>query len=1489
MKQSYYFLIAFILYGFKVYFQPVLTPGLQARFFTSFENSNPFDSVIRTYIPTTAVSLWDTVRSYRFPINSSGKAVRGRINPNSTSILELKPFSTLGHFKVWLDFAHIAKLEFNDTAIIQYSVDAGVTWTRLLGTACRYLGSSWDFKTSNRFTQFSYPADWSPSSQGATPLASWWKQERFDMSPFVSNRADVRIRFFLKDGNNNGLGTVPSAYGWLVDSMLITTAISEVIPPVINHTNLLQINHNSLLQAIVNDSLGCDSTGVDINSVYLYYRKNGSQFDSVRMIRQGSTSNYLCYLDTNNLFSGDNIQYFIKANDSSPRRNIRLLPNQTSVGGNYFESTIVRNENNTIRMIKNSSTITCQNDTAEVSIQNRWIYQVANASLRITYNPDSLIYLGFRNLNSAWNGMVVNGGNGVITIDWNSTTSRNIPPGNMMNLRFRVLGSSTLNWDTLLIPCEFSDVNFNILPQTFYNTSITSNQPVRYNWQRQICQGQTISLGGQSYSVGGAYQVVLPGSNGVCDTLVNLSLIVFPTQTTISVTTCSNQPYNFNGSSLVLNGVYRDTLINVLGCDSVVTLNLSVNQSYQDTFTVLQCAGSTYLFGNQSLNSTGIYTQTFTTFMGCDSVVHLNLIFNDSILISARGGINGFCPGGTLRLGTTSSYTAGTFRWKFNGNILSSPNSDSILATQPGIYQLEVILSPSCTLTSNTLTVSILNCNQITGDLRYDNAGLTPLAGVPVTLKTLLGNVIVSDTTDSSGFYRIVGYPNGNYVLDADINYNWGGTNSTDALLVSRFFTLTVSLTNLRARAGDVNGNQITNSVDALLISRRITNLISNFNVGSFVTDRPSFTASGSPVNISLRALSSGDVNGTYNIQPSAPSIVLDTVFGNGNIGTALIRFTSSGSGIFERGVCWSSSPAPTINSSKSVADGSGGFNFTHTFTGYVSGNVYVRAYARNSLGVYYSPEKSFIASGLSCPGSPTIIDLDGNTYNTVLIGSQCWMQSNLKVTKYRNGDNIPTGLSNGAWQNTTDGACAIYNNNPLNDGLYGKLYNHYALSDSRGLCPTGWHVPSDAEWTTLETTLGGSSVAGGALKSIATQPTIGGWVAPNSDATNLSGFTGLPGGLRSFILGDFYHVGDYGYWWTSSQSGSSAWGRALVCLSGVIIRNYYDRPMGLSVRCIRDIVPSVSTTTVSNVTASSATTGGYVSQDGGAPVTMRGVAYGTSSSPTTSGFVTNDGTGTGTFTSNLTGLTPSTSYYVRAYATNSVGTAYGNELTLTTLAIPGSSCPGTPSVTDIDGNLYYTVQIGTQCWTKSNLKVSKYRNGDNIPTGLSNTSWQNTTAGAYAIYDNNPVNDALYGKLYNHYAVTDNRGLCPTGWHVSTDGEWNILVKYMDPNSDTVCNYCTQSGIAGGALKSTSTQPTLGGWISPNAGATNSSGFSAEPGGVRDSNGAFYTVGYNAFWWSSSFSGTGAWNRTLYSNDGSIPRNLNVRPCGFSVRCLRD
>jgi len=318
--------------------------------------------------------------------------------------------------------------------------------------------------------------------------------------------------------------------------------------------------------------------------------------------------------------------------------------------------------------------------------------------------------------------------------------------------------------------------------------------------------------------------------------------------------------------------------------------------------------------------------------------------------------------------------------------------------------------------------------------------------------------------------------------------------------------------------------------------------------------------------------------------------------------------------------------------------------------------------------------------------------------------------------------------------------------------------------------------------------------------------------------------------------------------------------------------------------------LPQVTTSPISSITSTGATTGGDVTADGGASVTARGVAYGTAQNPTTANSTTSDGTGTGVFTSTLSGLTASTLYYVRAYATNAVGTAYGNEVSFTTSAAASSFTCGTSTVSDVDNNTYNTVQIGAQCWTQGNLKVSKYRNGDNIPTGLSNSAWENTTSGAYAIYNNDPVNDGLYGKLYNHYAVTDSRGLCPTGWHVPSDGEWKVLTKYLDPTADTNSTSSTASTTAGGALKSTATQPTPGGWASPNTGATNSSGFTALPGGLRYIYGDFYGMSNGGVWWSSSVSsGSGAWSRDLYSNDSDVDRFDDLRTFGFSVRCCRD
>jgi hypothetical protein len=361
-------------------------------------------------------------------------------------------------------------------------------------------------------------------------------------------------------------------------------------------------------------------------------------------------------------------------------------------------------------------------------------------------------------------------------------------------------------------------------------------------------------LGNQSYTSSGAYQGRSFGTGGACDTLITLNLNVIPTQTILpAVTTCSNQPYSFNGLSLSTSGTYLDTLINSLGCDSILQLNLTVNPAYNQNQSVVICTGTTYSFGGQNLTASGTYSHTYTNANGCDSLVQLNLSVADSVSIQSSNGSIGFCPGGSLRIGLVNPIPNVSYQWTKDGSLMTGANSDSLMVTQSGMYQLTVQFSPSCSVTSNSINISVLNCNRITGDLKYDNNNQTSLAGVPVHLKTLLGNIVASDTTDATGGYEMSGYNNGNYVLDANVNYAWGGVNSTDALQVTRFFTSLITLSPLRIRVGDVNGSGITNSGDALLINRRITGLIPSFSVGNFVNNLPSVSASGNPIAANLR------------------------------------------------------------------------------------------------------------------------------------------------------------------------------------------------------------------------------------------------------------------------------------------------------------------------------------------------------------------------------------------------------------------------------------------------------------------------------------------------------------------------------------------------------------------------------------------------------------------------------------------------------------
>jgi len=499
------------------------------------------------------------------------------------------------------------------------------------------------------------------------------------------------------------------------------------------------------------------------------------------------------------------------------------------------------------------------------------------------------------------------------------------------------------------------------------------------------------------------------------------------------------------------------------------------------------------------------------------------------------------------------------------------------------------------------------------------------------------------------------------------------------------------------------------------------------------------------------------------------------------------------------------------------------------------------------------------------CPVT-TVTDIDGNVYQTVTIGTQVWMKENLKVTHYRNGVAIPNVTDGATWAGLTTGAYCEYNNDVNNVSTYGRLYNWYSVADSRNIAPTGWHVPTDAEWQTLVDYLGGSSVAGGKMKEVG----YAHWLNPNTGANNESGFSGLPGGYR-YSDGTYQSIGGSAYFWSSTEgSSNSAWYRYLHYDYSGVGRLTSDKRLGFSVRCVKgDLVPTIVTVAVSEIAETTAKCGGNITSDGGATVTARGVCWSTNPAPTIANSKTTDGAGIGSFISSIAGLACNTPYYVRAYATNSVGTGYGEAISFTT-----NECI-TGTVADIDGNSYQTIKIGNQWWMAANLKVTHYRNGNAIPNITNATTWSGLTTGAYCEYNNDINNVATYGRLYNWYAVADGRNIAPMGWHVPTDAEWQTLVDYLGGDA-----------VAGGKMKEAGTTH----WLSPNTGATNESGFSGLPGGYRQQNGTYRDIGYHAYFWSSTENYSNcAWYRGLDYGNSEVYRYGYLEGCGFSVRCVRD
>ena len=251
------------------------------------------------------------------------------------------------------------------------------------------------------------------------------------------------------------------------------------------------------------------------------------------------------------------------------------------------------------------------------------------------------------------------------------------------------------------------------------------------------------------------------------------------------------------------------------------------------------------------------------------------------------------------------------------------------------------------------------------------------------------------------------------------------------------------------------------------------------------------------------------------------------------------------------------------------LANGEGTLAYTISGTPTTSGTANF-AIALGGKSCAISVKVEDVAQTLGKPG-PNITDAEGNSYKTVTIGTQTWMAENLKVSKYSDGTPIPNEPDNTKWSSLTTAAWCYYNNDVTNNTKYGKLYNWYAVSKTsngnKNVCPTGWHVPADAEWTVLTDYLGGFNVAGGKMKEVG----VTSWNNPNRDATNTSLFSALPGGNR-YSYGKYYGIGNYGTWWSSSESNTSnAWYRSLNYDFGRADSSYYGKENGLSVRCLKD------------------------------------------------------------------------------------------------------------------------------------------------------------------------------------------------------------------------------------------------------------------------------------------------------------------------------
>jgi uncharacterized protein (TIGR02145 family) len=445
---------------------------------------------------------------------------------------------------------------------------------------------------------------------------------------------------------------------------------------------------------------------------------------------------------------------------------------------------------------------------------------------------------------------------------------------------------------------------------------------------------------------------------------------------------------------------------------------------------------------------------------------------------------------------------------------------------------------------------------------------------------------------------------------------------------------------------------------------------------------------------------------------------------------TAILNGTINGYGLlttvtFEYGT--TTNYGSTVTASQSPVSGNSITNVSVAISGLTPNTTYhFRVRAENSMWInFYSRDMVFTI----------LTDVDGNAYSTITIGSQNWMAENLKTTRYRNGDLI--GTTNPATLNISAQNTPKYqwaNGGKESDvTTYGRLYTWYAATDLRNVCPTGWHLPADGEWTTLTTLLGGVSVAGGSLKGE-------------------SGFAALPGGWR-FIDGSFNDVGSIGQWWSSTPYDNDNARYRYVSLAlgvGVGIGFQGAKRYGFSVRCLKDndnpSIPILTTTAGTATSLNTATSGGYITSDGGASIISCGVCWNSSGNPTIANSKTINDPGNGSFTCNITGLSGDSIYYLRAYAINSVGTGYGDDIIVFIGQAPTVTTENATSITITGATLNGTVNANLPT-------IVAFEYGTTTSYGNTVTANPGTVTGAISTTVSADITGLTAGTTY-HYRI---------------------------------------------------------------------------------------------------------------------------------------